>query len=190
MIQDPHPSDRVVYEVDGNDTLCAVNPAWTEFATANGATGLLPKHVLGTCLWSHVVGEETSTLYRSLLDVVRRTQRTVSFQYRCDSPDLRRFMRMTVSPVRHAGVVFESVLIRSEQRDRAVHMRYAGIAVHPMVLRCSMCNRLQFRGEWMDIAEAFKRGEVLNTEIPIRVAYTVCEPCGESISSRCFTSTW
>lgn len=30
MIQDSHPASRVVYEVDGNDTLCAVNPAWSE----------------------------------------------------------------------------------------------------------------------------------------------------------------
>jgi hypothetical protein len=188
MIQDSHSSARIVYEVDGDDRLCALNPAWAEFAEANGATGLIPEQVLGQSLWSFIVGEETATLYRSLLEVLRRTQRPITFHYRCDSPDMRRFMCMTVTATGQRHIVFESVLVRAEQRDRAVHLHYAGIAANPMALRCSMCNRLKFGGVWMDVAEAFRQGEVLNTEIALRIAYTICPSCGDTIKSMCFTS--
>lgn len=177
----------VRYEIDAADIIRALSPAWNAFAEENTGHDLAPERVLGRSLWDYIVGDDTAALYRLLLAHIRQTARTITFLYRCDSPELRRFMRMSIEPVAPDRIGFTSVLYRCEPRDRAVHMTYAGIAAAPLVLRCSMCNQIRVRGgEWMDVAAAFQRGDILNTDIPVRVAYSICESCGRTISAMCF----
>src|SRR5450631_2450126 len=88
--------EPVSYQIDGHDDIISVNSAWKAFARSNGAPHLA-EQVVGRSLWEFVSDGTTRQVYRDLLVRVRGG-RTVTFSYRCDSPSLRRYMRMTMTP--------------------------------------------------------------------------------------------
>ena len=118
-------SPTVCYEIDDEDVICSLNPAWLNFAAANGVSGLDPEHVLGQQLWDYIKGEDTADLYRLLLNHVRASRKAVSFPYRCDSPELRRFMRMSIHPISKDRVEFPNICRGCEPRKKALHIAHA-----------------------------------------------------------------
>jgi hypothetical protein len=179
--------DPVCYEIDGQDVIRSVNEAWLQFAVANGANRLGLDDVLGRCLWDYIPDPDTLALYRMLVGHVRESGRNVGFTYRCDSPDLRRVMRMQVKLLENGWIEFRSVVRRHEERDRAVFFAAATTGAKQFAFRCSLCNRLRFRGEWMEVPDAISEGKILDTDSTLQVAYAICERCGKEISDKCFT---
>lgn len=175
----------VCYRIDAGDVMRSVNQAWVLFAEANGVDTLKPEQVVGCRLWNFIVNEETVTLYKLLLRHVRRTARPVSFPYRCDSPELRRYMLMTVRPLEDNAIEFESVLERFEVRQRSIQRTFAAFGARPLVLCCSCCNKLRIQGRWLEAVEAIQQGEILNTDLPLQVAYAVCGDCKSQFAGLC-----
>jgi hypothetical protein len=106
--------EPVSYQIDSHDDVRSVSDSWTVFAVSNGASHLAA-HVVGHSLWEFVSDVTTRQVYLDLLARVRGG-RTVTFSYRCDSPSLRRFMRMTMTPRAQNWVGFDSLTLRTESR--------------------------------------------------------------------------
>jgi hypothetical protein len=66
-----------------------------------------PAAVIGFLLWDFICHPETKQLFHDLLKKVRETGRPVTFPYRCDSPDCRRFMELEIVryPIRRLNFV-------------------------------------------------------------------------------------
>lgn len=92
----PTPADLLTYQIDSADRITSVSGSWDLFAAANDG-GTRATDVVGHSLWDFVVHNTTRQVYRDLIARVRGG-RPVTFSYRCDSPTLRRFMRMTMRP--------------------------------------------------------------------------------------------
>lgn len=105
---------------------------------------------MGRSLWEFVGDVTTRQVYRDLLARVRGG-RTVSFPYRCDSPSLRRFMRMTMMPGAGNSVAFEGVTLRAEPRVLPMSTGPADPPIDALVRMCSWCKRVAMVGEWVEL---------------------------------------
>lgn len=178
--------ETFVYELDAEDRIQAVNDAWDTFAQDNGAPDLAREEVVGMALWRFINDPHTVDLYRLLLDRLRHTGRTIEFDYRCDSPDCRRFLHMKVEPLDNGGVRFISRLDRTEPRP-AVQALDPNLPRHPGVLSmCSICKRVRSaQQDWVPIEEALKSSETMQRDRPPSVAQGVCPDCSQLIRNQC-----
>ncbi|MBK5958307.1 hypothetical protein CCR97_08795 [Rhodoplanes elegans] len=179
--------DPLSIRVDRSNRIVAVGGPWDEVAIANGGAAAVVARVLGTGLLDHVHGDPARMLVLTVLDRVRRfgTPRTVP--YRCDTPGLKRWMEMTLTPAPDGTVTFEHRLLRCEPMQRPVRFAPArpGAPRGPAIIRCSSCNRVRDASGWHEpdtvrfSAEAvgIPGGTPPSQDAPILVGYGVCEAC-------------
>jgi hypothetical protein len=166
-----------VYHLDERDVIVDVNAAWNAFALQNGGI-LLADDVIGEKLLRFVTGEPTRMYLNTVLEGVRALGRSVVRPYRCDSPGLKRFMQMSVVPERGKRLRLEHRCVRVEGRDPAVAFEYR--PGQTAVRCCSICNRIEQRGEWIEAA-----ARITGTRFArLDVAYAVCANCLMTVGSE------
>ncbi len=161
------------FSVDANNVIIAINGSWDEFADANDAPQLKKQHVVGKSLFDYISGNVTRQFVQKLLDIVRQKNTSACFDYRCDAPNLRRYLQMRLMANERGEVrisnyqlhteprVAPIFFIRSNQRDR--HTR----------VRCSICNLLKQAEQWVEAESLLKDKEPLT----VPVIYGVCPQC-------------
>jgi len=164
----------VRYEVDASDTLIRVNEAWTSFAVANNASNLLTDGVIGRSLWDFLPHGTTRLVYDILLRQVRDGGQS-RFAYRCDSPDRRRFMEMTITAGTNGHVIFESATVRVE-----CHAEYHQATLErPNLDRaCGWCKRAHYEEGWREIgATVAKTDDTTTALVPMITSDGMCADC-------------
>ncbi|ABK44111.1 hypothetical protein Mmc1_1602 [Magnetococcus marinus MC-1] len=172
--------------VDASNLICAVNTAWHRFARENGCEHLTDEAVVGRCLFDYIEGGATRIFVETMLHAVRHSQTPLVCAYRCDSPDLRRDMEMTLYPpvsgllrMQHR-LVRERPLITPVVFNRVPENRYA---CAEQVKRCSHCNALRVRWSWHDVEQLEELG-LRSGENPLDVYYGVCDRCHDELASK------
>ena len=84
------------YRIEPDLRIGWTSPNWDRFACENGAPELVGGTVLGHSLLDFVQGAEAKAIYDSILKRVQETRVEVDLAFRCDSPDVRRFMVLHV----------------------------------------------------------------------------------------------
>jgi hypothetical protein len=69
---------------------------------------------VGHCLWDFIDGIETIRLYQAILQRVRAAAAQIVAPFRCDSPTLRRYMRLEISCQPQDSVQFDGLLVLVE----------------------------------------------------------------------------
>lgn len=169
---------RVIYEINAADELVAIGADWVRFAEANEAAHLAD-HVVGRSLWDFISGATTRHVYRELVNRARAGQ-TISFDYRCDSPALRRFMRMTIIARSDGAVAFDSVTMRIEQRSAALPSLISVVG-EPVLRMCSWCKRVEVSQSWEEVEIAVERLGLLSLTDPPLISHAICPPCYDRI---------
>ncbi len=170
--------DERTYTLDGDDTIVEVTGSWDSFALANSGSSVVSSNVLGKKLDRVVSGDAALMFVRTMILSARTLNRPVYRTYRCDSPELRRFMEMTVLPLGQRSV---RVVHRQLYCEPVVHqvpmegMLSAGSGNY--VKRCSMCNRIRTQGIWSEADAAVEEGRVVPSANPLKVIYGVCPDC-------------
>ena len=130
--------------------------------------------IVGRNLFQFISGLEVSHLYRKLASRVASTGCTISFDYRCDGPHVRRDMQMQLS--RDAELIrYESTTVRETVREKDLPSETPGAEV--FVAICSFCNDYRFPVKskvWQQLEELLKEID-LPTEF--RFTHGVCEKC-------------
>ncbi|TPV97106.1 MAG: hypothetical protein B7733_01175 [Myxococcales bacterium FL481] len=172
-------TDRIAYSLDAADRIVRIEGQWDDFAAANRGQHVTRPSVLGTSIFSHIAGSEVRSLYRQIFAKVRETHEPARFPYRCDSPEFRRNMAMTVSPRDRAGLHIESttrgvttrapasILTRGKTGDTA---RVACI--------CSVCCRvLDADGTWREVEAADVAAACLGSAGSVQLVDRICPEC-------------
>jgi hypothetical protein len=173
------------YRLDANDQIVDVGgKGWDAFARENGGVDAMRSRIIGTKLYAHVSGKVTRLYTWTMLDSVRRLGRPAVRPYRCDSPDLKRFMEMTIEDAGNGELLLSHRLIRTEPLRRRAHFSAVGGPTHKIFVRCSMCNRLNVDNGWLepDIAASHPKLAELREDIP--VIYSVCDACQVDVKNR------
>jgi hypothetical protein len=173
---------EVVYRLNGRDEIIYVNDGWSKFAAENDAPELLPEGVLNRPLWDFVGDETTQHLYREILRRAR-AGRPARFGFRCDAPDRRRRMEMTVAGLEGGGVQFETRTLQQDERPRQELLdRYVPRSGR-MLRLCSWCKRMDIGGErWGEIEEAAETLRLFEYKTLPPVTHGMCNPCFDAVA--------
>lgn len=168
----------VVYRIDGSDTISFVNDAWALFAAENGAPQLACETV-GRSLWSYVAGKEVIHLQKVLVRRVRQEGAPRSFPFRCDSPLLRRLLRLELVPMPGDAVEFRSQIVHEEPWAQPIRLLdpIAPRANGPLLRMCSWCKRIALGERWLEVeAYADEKGLFDSVALP-EITHGICDDC-------------
>lgn len=193
--------DGVAYIVASDGTIRAVGGEWRRFALGNEGGGIAdPDSVVGTRLLDHVTGEAVRVSLVALMERGAAHGRVV-YSYRCDSPELRRVMRMSITCLEDSilpSLLFHSVQLETHDRVALGHLNppkpigagdelpFLEVSADelPFLGICSYCADVRFPagaaegdGRWISAQEYYRRG---GTEA-VMLSHSVCPRCIEEI---------
>lgn len=176
MPDTPTPEDLLTYQIDRVDRITSVSGRWNQFADSNDG-GTRATEVVGHSLWDFVVDETTRHVYRELIARVRGSRR-LAFSFRCDSPTLRRFMRMTLSPGANGTVTFDSQIVKTEPREAPPVTISPDMATGDLLRMCGWCKRVAVAAdEWVEVEVAVERLGLMAEGPPVGVTHGMCPDC-------------
>ncbi len=165
------------YRVDENDTIEFVDDDWSAFAEANCAPELCSS-VLGTSCLDHFQGASVQYVYSQLLRRVREQDEAVKFPFRCDGPEVRRYMEMRIVPLPEGRVEFVSTLLREVARERVPSLQTADQPIQAMLVVCAWCKRVR-ASSWLEIEDAIGELSLFSeSEFPT-ITHGICEECAQ-----------
>jgi len=170
------------YRIDAFDRITFVNKAWLDFALANGAPELARQWVVGQSLWRYVSGHKVRPLYEALFERIRtHATHLISVPFRCDSPELRRFMQLRLSPLGRGGIELAGRLLSSEPRvPGEIFVRDRGRSRRTLTA-CSWCKRLELAGgRWEHAEQVVAELGLFGTDAPATVEHEICPLCVET----------
>lgn len=181
--EEPVTASVVSYTIDADDVIVEVSSSWQEFAKENYAVGLTEREVVGQSLWEFIKDDSTRSLYKVLLRAVRNKGQAISFPFRCDSPRMRRYMVMNVTPHASGQVSFTNELVETRSRNPEIFFQNTLGANKLYYVMCSVCNKVRpyEEDEWLEVEEAFE--SLAHLDDPVQVVYEVCETCSNAMHS-------
>jgi len=166
------------YAVDANDTIISVSPIWLAFARENGAPELSEQAVVGRSLWDFIEGTETVDLYKAIFQRVRSSTPRVIMPFRCDSPTLRRHMRLEITRGPNEGIQFDGVLEHVEPTKVLNLLDPSFPRSDAILTMCSCCKRAIIEPfGWLEVEEAAVRLHLLEKSRAPKIRQTVCPGC-------------
>ncbi|GMW00774.1 MAG: hypothetical protein AMXMBFR84_19110 [Candidatus Hydrogenedentota bacterium] len=166
----------IVYRVDRDDSIVYVNAEWERFAQENAGGLLVTAKIIHTSIWDHVTDSITIELYREIMRGVREG-RPVQFTFRCDAPDLRRLLTMSIQPLDKGGVEFTTTLIRAESRTYQRVLEPAGAGGVTTLNCCSWCKRFEVRGSWVEVEDAVEQLKLFERANMPLTSHGICADC-------------
>jgi hypothetical protein len=186
--------DGICYLADGDGRIIDVGqPAWRDSLRRYGVEDPGSAYVVGQRLFDIIQGAEVQVAYQRIHQAVLNGARShVAFEMRCDGPDVRRLLRMSVSLLREphgpAAVLYQSQLLSAvsrpwmslfdPQRIVAEIRKNGGL---PIAKICSFCHRVawpvQDASGWI-LAEDYYR---LGGPPEMRTSHGVCPHCAEAV---------
>lgn len=168
---------KVSYWLDREDRIIQVNPLWDRFALANGGENrLLSSEIQGCRVFDFITGDQTRMYLEALLQHARFLNRSVSRSYRCDSPTMKRFMSMRLTPATEGLVQLDHTLLKSEPLYPPVIYHHEPDPKATALPRCSVCTRLLIKDNWLTPEDAETLGFLIPGK-PLPVTYRICPTC-------------
>ncbi|MBA2291096.1 MAG: hypothetical protein H0W15_01425 [Gemmatimonadales bacterium] len=172
----------VTYSIDSSDHLTQVNEAFTAFADDNEGGTLSPDQVVGRLLWDFLTDETTKSLYRDMVQRVRRRSMPVRFKFRCDAPDLKRLLAMEIDRGEGDTVQFTITSVLEERvlsaARSAIRMSESGA----LLTICGWCKRVPLAsGEWGEIEEAVDELGLFHSGSTLQLSHGMCPMCYDAV---------
>ena len=181
--------DGVAYLVAPDGTIVGVGREdWIEFAHRVGFDHPAPDEVVGRNLFDMIASPEVRGAFAAVHQrVATLAKRALSYDYRCDAPDLERFMKMSVSALtaqgRLLGVLYQSTLLSARDRVPLEFLSDAGAALEearvsdlPFVTICQFCADVTMKawdGEWVTPTDYYRHGGPAE----VRLSHGICPTC-------------
>ena len=181
-MEKPPDRRRFIWTIDEADKIVHVNDDWLAFAGENTAPQLTASVVLNQPIWRFIQGQETSYLYRQIFSRVRAGVSPVTFPFRCDSPDCRRFMEMKLSLLPGGAIEFISHILREEWRDPVDLLDNSRDQSGEFLKVCSWCKKINIPGQgWGEIEAAIAPLDLFGHHTTPRMTHTICDACHDAV---------
>ena len=172
----------IAYRLDGDDKISDVSTEWGAFARENGAPELAGRTVLGRSIWDFVAGVEARLLWSRLFARSRATRESRPLPYRCDGPDVRRYLVMTLEASIGSDILCVSHVIREEPRESVPLLDPAVPRTGEALIVCSWCRKVSVGGRWVEVEHAVQMLRLFErAELPF-LTHGICPACAELTS--------
>ncbi|SDE43500.1 hypothetical protein [Desulfuromonas thiophila] len=169
-------ANDILIVIDVLDRIETIGGSWQEAAAAGGAeTALRPDSLIGQPLTRFISGDATRMYHEALLKLCRLTDTPLQRDYRCDTPECERHMRMWLRRLDRRRVEMRHRLLELRPLPHPLRLQTtAAAATAKPFVRCSVCNRLRPPGsnQWLEPADV-----VPPAAAPLQVIHSVCPDC-------------
>lgn len=174
-----------VYRITPDDIIEYVNDAWLRFALENGSP-TLSQGVVGSLLWKYISGPQVVHLSKELLARVRESRCEATIPFRCDSPSVRRFMRMKIIPLGRSKVEFGTWVEREEFYTEPIQLLDPTVPKdHKKLLRmCAWCKKIDVAGSWLEIEDSIGRLRLFDRLAIPAITHGICEDCLKAMTTE------
>lgn len=181
--------DGVAYLVAPDGTIIAVGQkGWGDFARAVGGHSPTTAEVVRHSLFDLISGAEAKHAFKAVHKrVATLTTKALTYEYRCDAPDLERLMKMSISALtsqgRLLGVLYQSTVLSSKERVPLAFLSSGEAALNehrlsklPFVTICQFCadvTMAAWKGDWVRPTDYYRRGG----DDAVRLSHGICPTC-------------
>jgi hypothetical protein len=179
-------SRDVIFMVDSEMRITYCNPAWDQFALANGGEDFVAARALGTDLMQ-VIPDPLHDFYSEAFLRCRRHHLPFDIDYECSSAQLYRLMHMNILPLKRSGELAFVNSVRVEHIHGAERPASSATDIYfspyGMIAMCCHCRRTrrQDGSEVWDWVPAF-----LQTQ-NYTISHGICPACVSYYYSKYFT---
>lgn len=180
-----HELTPIIYRINANNIIEFVNDAWEKFASDNEAPAVA-QGAVGTHLWDHIQGQEVVQLYEALTEYIRGTQRPVAFDFRCDSPETRRDMRLEMIPRPNRCVEFRSTLLSKKPHvlpKDLFSLDEKNAKLGKALRMCAWCKSVHLDGRWIDLESAMDEYHPFLDRMPSTITHGICDACISTLTN-------
>ncbi|MBD3382426.1 MAG: hypothetical protein GF404_09545 [candidate division Zixibacteria bacterium] len=174
----------VSYMIDHNNCIIDVDQNWDSFAEKNCGMNLLKQEVIGKPLLHYISDSSTRHIYEMLILKARKHDRQIEFDFRCDSPGLRRYMRMQMVPEKDEMIRFDSSIVRTQERTPLKVLEMSLPRTDQMIVMCGWCKDIRDNGHWFSLEEAVERFDLLKQDELPQISHSICEKCLEKMEQE------
>lgn len=171
---------ETTYQLDAELAIAALDDAWSQFATENGAPDLVAPNPLRKPILSFIADPTTRQIYQDVF-ATARSRGAISFPLRCDSPSLRRYLRLSVAATEDNGFLIRSTVLRLEAREAVSLLQPTDRRSDEFLRGCSWCKRFDVRGRWEEVEVAIEQLRLFEAERPPQISHGMCESCLETM---------
>jgi hypothetical protein len=181
-MEKPPDHRRFMWTIDSADKIVQVNDDWLAFAQENLSPQVMAALVLDQSIWRFIQGQETTYLYKQIFARVRAGVSPVTFPFRCDSPDCRRFMEMQLSLLPGNAIQFTSHILREEWRDPVNLLDASRDRSGEFLKICSWCKKINIPGRgWGEVEAAVDALDLFGHRSLPQMTHTICDSCYDAI---------
>lgn len=172
---------QFIYRIDQNDTIFYVNDQWLLFARENDVDKLTFDAVINQSLWSFITNVEVQHLYGLFLARVRATRLPIKLPFRCDAPDCRRYMELSLYPLSKKGVEFRSRILKLETRDPVGLLDASLERSNQLIRMCSWCKKVYTdQCGWVEVEKATRVLKLFDAPKMPQITHGMCPVCFEN----------
>lgn len=172
---------EIVYRIDARGHLTYVNETWDSFAAANDAPELQASAVLGRPLADFISDVETRHIVNTLVRRAGETRRGLQVSLRCDGPDERRRLQMTVMPLPDGGTEFRTRPHWLGVRETMPLLDRRTPRTGQILTMCSWCNRVKVGSGWDEVEVAVDRLALLEAPALPALTHGICQDCSDQL---------
>lgn len=173
------------YLINRENEIESINGDWRSFARQNGGEKLMSEMILHRDIISFISCGRCQELYDMLINSVRTSKKMIEFPFRCDSPDIRRFMKMEMIPLDQGRVEFISYTEREEVRLPIYLLDISVQRSEKIITICSWCKRIKAEHvHWLDMEEAVQKMELFNSNRFPKLSHGICPACYETLVKK------
>jgi len=172
----------IVYHLNAQDEILSVNEEWLLFAGANEGELLFPPEVVGRRLWDFIDDLETRHIYQLLHERVRTRGEPVRLSLRCDAPERRRLLELSISPASDQGLTYCVTPVSQEDRDPVALLDPHRPHSASFVTMCGWCKRVAVppRG-WLEVEEAMAALSFFSEPPLPQLTHGICDVCSQGL---------
>ena len=176
------PDCSLTYRIDSDDRISFLDARWDECASVAGRSAMTAANLIGRPFADFITGVEAKHV-SDLLVRRARAGATVTVPFRCDAPDRRRYMSMTITGLSDRSVEFHTRLMREECREPQALIDGGIARSDSLVTVCSWCKKVKLDEAWVEIEDAVGRLQLFDVAALPRITHGMCAACFESLAT-------
>lgn len=171
------PSPDFAYRLDRDNLVASVCDDWDELTAGFSTSGTAAAALVGTSIFGYITGAENRHLFEMLFERCRASARPLSVHFRCDSPELRRYMLLELTALGNGEVQVVSRLARSVPRPYVALLDHAVPRSGRSLLICAWCKQVNVAGRWLEVEEAVEALGLFGLETLPMLTHGACPVC-------------
>ncbi len=177
--------NRIRYSIDSADEIVAVCGDWDRFARENDSPAeLLSGSILHRSFWDFVSGDTLVHVYRRIFAKVHSGQ-SLDFAFRCDSPELRRFLTLRMNPTGNGGIEFVTETVCTEERESQPLFDSKSFRTGEFVMACSWCNKIKTAvNVWKEAEDAVIELRLFENAALPPLSHGMCVDCYKEVMGK------